>query len=298
MAERGLEWKVGLTVLAATILFIGGVFYLSQKELGRPGPEVRVSFPEVGGLNVGDPVMVSGLRRGAVSSLDLGVQQVVVTLKLRPDVVLHSDAMFSVENMGIMGEKFVAIDPGVTEDSLDTRLIIVGGYSPGITEAMSQLGIVLEDMGSIVARVEEILQDHEVVEPLGETVRLMRDISIDLQAILDENRGDLRVSIENFRSMSEQMDEMVRSNREKVDTTLTHAALASARFDRTTERLESAAESLELVLKRLEHGQGTLGRLSRDDKLYKELLQTTQNLNDLVRDIRKNPKRYVNIELF
>ena len=115
---------------------------------------------------------------------------------------------------------------------------------------------------------------------------------------IDENRGDLRVSIENFRSMSEQMDEMVRSNQAKVDTTLTHAALASARFDRMTARLESAAESLELVMKRLEHGQGTLGRLSRDDKLYKELLQTTQNLNDLVRDIRKNPKRYVKIELF
>ncbi len=298
MAERGLEWKVGLTVLAAVVFFIGGVLYLSQKELGRPGPEVRVAFSEVGGLNVGDPVMVSGLRRGAVSSLDLGVQEVVVTLKLRPDVVLHSDAGFSVENIGIMGEKFVAVDPGVAGDSLDTGAVISGGYSPGISEAVAQLGVVLDNTGSIMARIEEVLREQEVVEPLGETVRLLRDISIDLQAILDENRGDLRVSIENFRSMSDQLDEMIRTNRGKVDTTLTHAALASARFDQTTERLERAAESLELVLKRLEHGQGTLGRLSRDDKLYKELLQTSQNLNDLVPDIRKNPRRYLSIELF
>jgi len=64
-------------------------------------------------LGVGDPVMVSGLRRGAVKDLELGLQEVVVTLKLRPDVILHPDARFSVENMGIMGEKFVAVDPGL-----------------------------------------------------------------------------------------------------------------------------------------------------------------------------------------
>jgi ABC-type transporter Mla subunit MlaD len=298
MASRGLEWKVGLVVLAATVLFVAGVIYLGQMEIGRPGPRVRVAFPEVGGLNVGDPVMVSGLRRGAVAGVELGAEGVLVTLKLHHDVVLRADAAVSVENMGIMGEKFVAVVPGKSSDSLDTSRLLHGGYSPGITEAMAELGVVLDHIGSIVERVEAILQEQEIVEPLQETVRLLRDVSAELQGMLAENRSDLRSSVQSFRSLSENLDALVRENREGVDSVVAHASAASSQADRTMERLDRTIQSLEQIVQRVEHGQGTLGQLSQDDKLYKELLEATRNLNDLLRDIRKNPKRYLKIEVF
>lgn len=298
MATRGLEWKVGLTVLVATVVLIGGVIYLGQMEIGRTGRQVRVAFPDVGGLGVGDPVMVSGLRRGAVQTLELGSQEVVVTLKLRPDVILHPDARFSVENMGIMGEKFVAVDPGLGTDTLDTSEILLGGYSPGITEAMAQLGVVLEDVGTITARVENLLQEHGVTEPIEEMIRLLRDVSADMQGMIQENRADLHASVVGFRSVTEEMNDMLRANRGKVDSTIAFAAYSSERLTSTMDRLDRSIESLELVMKRLEDGQGTLGQLSRDDKLYREMLDATQNLNDLLLDIRKNPKRYLKIEIF
>jgi len=298
MTSRGLEWKVGLVVLAATVLFVAGVIYLGQMEIGRPGTRVRVAFPEVGGLNVGDPVMVSGLRRGSVSSIELGTREVLVTLKLRPDVILHTDASFRVENMGIMGEKFIAVLPGTASDTLDTRNLVRGGYSPGITEAMAELGIVLDDVGKIVARVEGLLQEQEIVGPMRETVRHLRDVSADLQGMLAENRTDVRSSIRSFRSLSENLDEMLRENRGNVDTAMTRAAAASARFDETMERLDRTIQSLEEVVQRVENGQGTLGQLSRDDKLYKEMMDASRNLNDLLRDVRENPKRYLKITIF
>ncbi|MFH1279551.1 MAG: MlaD family protein [Candidatus Eisenbacteria bacterium] len=298
MAAKGLEWKVGLVVFAATIVLVGGVIYLGQIEIGRSGRYVRVAFPEVGGLNVGDPVMVSGLRRGAVESLELGLQEVIATVRLRPEVVLHPDARFSVENMGIMGEKFIAVDPGIGGDTLDTGDVVLGGYSPGITEAMAQLSIVLEDVGGIVARVESVLQDHEVIEPLEEMIAMLRDVSVDMQKMIRENRTDVRASMKSFRSAGEEMDDMLRANRGKIDSTFAFTAYSAERLTSTMDRLDGSIESLELVLKRLEHGQGTLGRLSRDDRLYKEMLEATQNLNDLLRDVRKNPKRYLSVEIF
>lgn len=298
MASRGLEWKVGVTVLSATVLFVAGVIYLGQMEVGRPGPRVHVRFPEVGGLNVGDPVMVSGLRRGAVAAVDLDDEGVLVTLKLRPDVVLRSDAAFSVENMGIMGEKFIAVVPGRSPDSLDTGRVIPGGYSPGITEAMAGLGVVLDDIGSIVARVEGILQEQEIVEPLQETVAMLRDVSAELRGILEENRVGVRTSIESFRSLSQNLDAVVRTNREEVDSAVAHVSSASARFDHTMEDLDSTIQSLERIVSRVEEGEGTLGHLTKDEQLYRELLEATGNLNDLLKDIRKNPKRYLKIEIF
>jgi len=298
MASRGLEWKVGLVVLAATFLFIAGVVYLGQVQVGRSGKNVRVAFPEVGGLSVGDPVMVSGLRRGSVTSIELGRQEVLVTLKFRHDVVLHADSRFRVENMGIMGEKFVAVSPGVGPDTLATGDVLSDGYSPGITEAMAQLGVVLEDIGSIVARVEGILKEHEFVVPLEETIHLLRNVSVELDGMLTENRSDLRSSIKSFRTVADELEGMMADNRVRVDTTLASAAEGAARFRETMEKLDGSIESLDLVIKRLEHGQGTLGQLSRDDRLYKELLEATQSLNDLLQDVRKNPKRYLKIEVF
>lgn len=298
MASKGLEWKVGLTVLAATVLFVGGVIYLGQMEIGGSGRYLQVAFPEVGGLGVGDPVMVSGLRRGAVEDLELGLQEVIVTLKLRPEVVLHSDARFSVENMGIMGEKFVAVVPGVAPDTLDTSEIVLGGYSPGITEAMAQLGIVLEDVGVITARVENLLQENEFVEPLEEMITMIRDVSVEMQRLIRENRDDVRASTKSLRSAGEQMDALLRSNRGKIDTTLVFTARSAERLTSTLDRLDGTIESLDIVIKRFEHGQGTLGQLSRDDRVYRELLEASQGLNDLLQDIRKNPKRYLSVEIF
>jgi len=298
MASGGLEWKVGLVVFLATVIFVGGVIYLGQIEIGAKGPEVRVSFPEVGGLSVGDPVTVSGLKRGSVDDIRLAESGVVVTLRLRPDVILHSDARISVENQGIMGEKFIAITPGLSGEPLDVSGVIDGGYSPGLTEAMAQLGVVLEDMGSIVARVEQTLQEYDVAPPLQEAIIGLRDVSVEMKGILSENREDMRAAVVTLRDVAEELDDMLAANRELVDTSAVDLAAAMARLNSTTEKLERSAESMELILKRVEHGQGTLGKLSRDDKLYKELLQTTQNLNDLIRDIQKNPKRYLKLEVF
>ncbi|MBN1825188.1 MAG: MCE family protein [Candidatus Eisenbacteria bacterium] len=298
MASRGLEWKVGLVVFTATVIFVAGVIYLGQKEIGAKGPEVRVSFREVGGLSVGDPVTVSGLKRGSVEDIRLSESGVIVTLRLRPDVSLHSDARISIENQGIMGEKFVAIIPGYSGEPLDLTGVVPGGYSPGLTEAMAQLGLVLEDMGSIVARVEKTLQEYDVAPPLQEAIIALRDVSLEMKAILAENRADTRAAMGSFRSVAQELDDMLVANRDLVDTSAVDLAASMARLNSTTEKLERASESLELILKRVEHGQGTLGKLSRDDKLYKELLQTTQNLNDLIRDIQKNPKRYLKLEIF
>ena len=186
----------------------------------------------------------------------------------------------------------------MADDPFDTNTAIRGGYSPGVTEAIAELGIVLESVGSIVARVEGILQEHEVIEPLEETIHALRDVSVQLNSILGENRADLRSATADFRSVAENMDEMMRANRSLVDTSSAALASAMIRLDETTVTIASVVEAMETVVKRIEHGQGTLGKLSRDDKLYKELLLTTQSLNDLVRDIRENPKRYLKLEVF
>jgi hypothetical protein len=164
MASRGLEWKVGLVVLAATILLAAGVIYLGQMESNGSTASCSLMGPQRRGS--GDGIG----PRGAVAAVELGGEGVVVTLKLRPDVALRADVSVSVENMGIMGEKFVAVVPGSSPDPLDKSRLLQGAYSPGLTEAMAQLGVVLDDVGSIVSRVRSSRNRRS--SSRSETVRL------------------------------------------------------------------------------------------------------------------------------
>jgi phospholipid/cholesterol/gamma-HCH transport system substrate-binding protein len=63
-------------------------------------------------------------------------------------------------------------------------------------------------------------------------------------------------------------------------------------------RLDGSVRSLEAVVRRIEQGEGTLGKLSKDDELYQDLLESVQSLNALLQDLRANPKRYFKIEVF
>jgi phospholipid/cholesterol/gamma-HCH transport system substrate-binding protein len=157
---------------------------------------------------------------------------------------------------------------------------------------------VLDDVGSIVSRVESVLQEQDLVKPLQETVRLLRDVSGELDTMLVENRDDVRSSIVSFRSLTENLDAALVRNRGKLDSTAVHAAAASARFEETMNRLDGSVRSLEAVVRRIEQGEGTLGKLSKDDELYQDLLESVQSLNALLQDLRANPKRYFKIEVF
>ena len=70
------------------------------------------------------------------------------------------------------------------------------------------------------------------------------------------------------------------------------------RLDEATAALNRASSSLEVVLARLERGEGTLGLLSKDDSLYHNLNRAVENLSRLTEDFQKNPRRYINLEIF
>ncbi|NLW49750.1 MAG: outer membrane lipid asymmetry maintenance protein MlaD [Candidatus Brocadiaceae bacterium] len=114
-------FHVEMTVGAFMVLGILCLGYLSVRlgglELwGRDYQQVDAVFSNVGGLRAGAPVMVAGVTVGRIGSITLEEYAARVVLEVRSDLELQEDAIASIKTQGLIGEKFVEISPGGSEE--------------------------------------------------------------------------------------------------------------------------------------------------------------------------------------
>ncbi len=124
------EVRVGLLVVVGFVVFTGFMFWLTGRSLVSKSVPVSVVFKNVSGLKEGDPVRVSGVKKGRVGPVRLQrVGHVTVTLQLDPEVRPHKDARATVASADFLGAKYVDYDPGLSD-----TLLARGEPIQGLTE--------------------------------------------------------------------------------------------------------------------------------------------------------------------
>jgi phospholipid/cholesterol/gamma-HCH transport system substrate-binding protein len=136
---RAIEVKVGLTVLIALAVLLGGVAWLKDFQFQRSTRVWKVWFPQTGGLSKSDEVQVNGLRKGSVHKVHLTGNGVIVDLALAREVQLTHDSDVAIRNLGLMGEKVIAVDLRSTGAPWTERDTILGVYDRGIPEVMTDV---------------------------------------------------------------------------------------------------------------------------------------------------------------
>src|SRR5512138_1054049 len=138
MNNISAELKVGASVLMAAAILLLGILWVKDYRLGISRYDCNVHFSNVGTLEPGDPVTVMGVKKGLVNHIRIDGDRVLVTFSLDKDVAMHSDAKITLMSSGLMGERFINIEPGTSSDLLDSSDPIEGEYSAGIPEIMSE----------------------------------------------------------------------------------------------------------------------------------------------------------------
>ncbi|HLQ66830.1 MAG TPA: MlaD family protein [Candidatus Limnocylindrales bacterium] len=289
--------QVGIMGLLALALLLGGVVWVKEYRVGQKRAPYTAHFQEVGNLAMGDPVSVRGVRKGAVTAVKLEDQGVLVEFEMDRDVTLHPDAVLRVGNIGFMGEKFLALDPGRSPGAYDRKKPLPGRFQSGVPEVISGAGDLVVEATELSSRLNVMLDalDPSTVE---RTSKNMERASHSLSAALGDNRDDLRTAILDFKAAAKDFRAIAGANKEQVTTSLQSFDNASRKLSSLADQLSTTASSLQRVVARVESSQGSLGRAIADTTLYTEMRETIRNTNDLVKDIRKNPKRYLKIGLF
>ncbi len=296
--SRRTEIEVGITVLVALGVLIWGVTWLKEFSLERQVRVWYVSFPQSGGLGASDEVQVNGIRKGEVKAMRLQGDHVIVDLALSSEIQLTSLCRVAIRNVGLMGEKVIAVDLKQSGQPYTSRDTIQGVYEQGLSEVSASLG---EAMGAVSLLADELRGVTEVLSKSGDLARTLknfRQTSEELKQSVSENRAMLKSTIENFSASAQTTKHLTADREAELRQAFSDFASAAEKMDHLAGRLDSLRSALQSVTTKLDSGQGTLGKLVNDDKLYNDVSAAAANIKALVADIKANPKKYFKVEIF
>jgi phospholipid/cholesterol/gamma-HCH transport system substrate-binding protein len=231
-----------------------------------------------------------------VKDIDLVSGKVVVECLIDETIYLGEDATFTVKNIGLMGERFVAVNAGTSSVPLDTTIVHDGRFDTGIPEVMGMMGDMVSEVRELVRLIGSTVASPGTLNDFQETISQLHDLSVTLGEFVDESKADYRRSINAIERASTGIDEFVQSSVPTADSAVRSFASASARLDRLTEDLDTLSSSLQLFVDKLNSEEGSLGLLAADQTLYQDVKKAVRDVDKLVMDIRANPKKYLKLE--
>ena len=298
------EARIGVGVLAAAVIFIAGIVYLRGIDLRSKQYALKVFYRNVNGLKEGDVVTVAGLSIGRVGSMAMVGRGIGVSLSIQTKVHLPKDSKAILKSETIMGGKFIEIAPGV-----DTLMLANGDSLGGLYEAdLSELTATLSPITSNVLGILENVNstfDEPTRKRIQKIVFDLERSSARLEEVIhaggksaDASFADVSAFSRDLARFARTLDTIAVAERLNIDTSVTSFAQWSRNMERVSMKLETTTESLNSVLAKIKNGEGTLGKLVQDERLYNHMDSLAMNLNLLVKDLRENPQRYVKLSLF
>jgi len=296
--SRRTEIQVGITVVVAIVILVWGMAWLKDVSLHQSKQVWRVSFQQTGGLSSADEVLVNGIRKGQVRSMKLEGDRVIVELELSKEIVLTSDSRVAIRNVGLMGERVIAVDLRSSGTPLDPSQVIQGDYEQGMGEVMGQLGGAIEAITELSEELRSVAQVMGSGGRMARTIENFTATSDELRKLVADNRAALTEAIGNFADASETAKSLTSDREGQLERALDNFASAAQKMDDLSGRLDSLRAVIQTMSTRVERGEGTLGKLVNDDHLYDELNESVTSLKALIEDVKKHPKRYLKFSLF
>jgi len=283
------EIGVGALVLMGLAVFTVGLFWLTGRSIKSSGVKAEVVFSNVSGLKQGDPVMVSGVKKGRVQSVKLErVGRVDVVLELASDVKPRVDASASVGSTDFFGARFVDFSPGDDQKPyLQDGHAIVGTTPPALMDVATG---VATRANELIGNASGIV-NQQLAEDIHNTlVATQRGLNVLTEAGSGPMIRQTTATLASVERVMARIDTIL-GNGKRIDS-------LGANITDLTNQLSQATASLNGLLAKVNKGEGTLGRLASDSTLYNDLHKTLNALTDLLTDLKERPGRYVHVKVF
>ena len=277
--------------------------YLKGINLFEKTRTFKIVYTKVDGLSPSNPVTLNGYKIGKVQKINFNPND---TKELIVDVIIENDVKFSktskaeLYETGLIGGKAIAIIPDYDNNVIaNSGDYLIGVVKPGLTDLVNQI------MPQIQLQLETVMKKAEIVLS-------------NVNSLFDEKtKESLKSSIDEFGSLTNSLSEtsanindFIKDNSPNLTTTIDNLnetsltikdisnSISEVDLNLILTNLDSTISSLNKITNKLNQGEGTAGKLLYDDGLFKNLDDATKNLEELIEDIKLNPKRYVHFSIF
>lgn len=292
--KRRDEVLVGIIVTAGLIIAIAGTVWLSQGGLERGYPlYARFAWGE--GLKRGQPVLLSGVTAGYVDKVEfIPTGGVLATLRMTGGYRVPKGTKATVIPAGFFGDKSVALNPEqpnpITYSEGDT--IPAGVNPPGVDQLAARADSIAGSVSAITRELERELVLGRGLANLRSTLAGTDRLVNQLSQVVSAQSRQLDLTMASLRTAAGAIDGA------KIDSTLRNLQAASANAVELSADLTRTSEQLNATLAKLESGEGTAGKLLNDPALYNDVRRLVARVDSLTLDFQRNPRRYINLEIF
>jgi len=304
MRELSTELKVGtfalivLAVLTFMTFKVGGLDWAKKK-----GYVVHIVFSSTAGLDEKTRVKIAGVDAGVVEDIGLIDGKARVRLRIDPSVRIYKNARASIRSAGLLGDKYLDIRIGTPEAGQlkDNDTITDVMEVADMDDLARNLINVSQSVTRLTESLNDVFGDDQVKRSLSETIVNLRAISSTLNQTITLNDQKLRTVLDNISTLTVSLNGLVDKNGEALTASITNmkdfsASLKStgpelienlnkaardlkAMVEENRPGLRSAVDSLDKISQQVDKGEGTLGKLVKDDRLYNSLSKSADGLS-------------------
>jgi phospholipid/cholesterol/gamma-HCH transport system substrate-binding protein len=334
--KRTNEFAVGLAVLMALALVVAGALWLSETDVNKKKATAEARFRTVGGLGVGAPVTLRGVKVGRVEAIRLVEDEWVETdltidkgveLPVKPAVISAAGSLFGEWSANIISYDPPPADPNLREALAESDR--AGGNAwpgatlPDIGQLTAQASRIAGDVGVVTQRISQAF-DSTALKNMQKSVKDLAAISGRLVDFANAQTTRINRVSQNVATTSDafagvaktfqgavarldtatsddQLKDILNNGRASSQDLRQAAAdlrsvMGAARANQVS--LVRVLQQADSLMTKIQQGNGTLGMLATDSTLYRETTATVIQFRELLTDIKANPKKYLKISVF
>jgi phospholipid/cholesterol/gamma-HCH transport system substrate-binding protein len=329
------DFIVGSAVLVTMVLLVTGAFGRGKNHVGKRRERVEARFEDVGNAQVGNAVVIRGVRSGRIESIELADGGWVrvgigldpdITLPRDPVVLLGASSLFGDWQATILEQSAAPASREVAEQirrASGKRDLMPGAVLPDVAQLTTVAGDIADNVATFAERVRVAFDDSAAVE-LRSSFRNVATLSAELAQTTRTQSRNLDQITRDVKAGASELTEAARALRRtvaRVDSSTSAGEVAlimgdiqmaagtlrdaandlhdlTSRLGGTQARLDSLLGSSASVMSKIDRGDGSFARMLNDDALYTGTDSLVQEMRALVADVRARPKRYINLRLF
>jgi phospholipid/cholesterol/gamma-HCH transport system substrate-binding protein len=308
------EFKIGVVVVCAIAALIWGINFLKGTNLFSTKYYLYAIYPRIDNLNPSDPLQINGYKIGRINDITLisrqNRQMVLVEFLLTEDVEIPRHSIARIMSNDILGGKAVEVIFSKEKEFVKNKDTLVAETEQGWKESFNrQIAPLQAKAEKLIGNVDSVMsvvnmmmnaKTRENIDKSFESIRRailsLEQTAVKLDASVEPKLSALLTNLNTIASnlnQSEQKITNILNNFSTLSDSLAKSHLRSA-----INNADRSLRELDILLARINAGEGTLGKLARNDSLYNNLNRSSEHLDKLLKDLNENPKRYVHFSIF
>lgn len=299
------ELKTGIIAVIIIGISIWGFNFLKGQNLLDSGSRTfKVEYARIGGLSKSSTVTINGLKVGKVDNIefDTSVEKrghLLVTFIIDNDFEFSKRSIVKIYSPNPLSGSNLAIIPNYEGNIAMSGDLLQGEMEESLfTSIGERLNPLQQKIESVIVRTDslfgglnKVLNDNTIsgintsIANLSATIVDIRKTIEAVNSMVSDNQENLKITIENTRNITANFSK-VSENINAVD------------FKKIIDKADEAVGNFNEMSKKINAGEGTLGQLLNDKRMYDNLEAATGELEQLLRDIKLNPKRYIHFSVF